>query len=158
MKGRAERKHIALAGRKNGVLCHCHIRNSSSIDFRARALPSSYKVTHSYKNLLLAVALKRLDDLEGAERVLRKAHAFAPQDPLVLINYAIVLDALGKAGSAVEFLTALNDITAVIDVDAQASGRESKAPSSYSPLPSPPAGNADGEETVGEAPASEGVR
>ncbi|XP_076666585.1 Bardet-Biedl syndrome 4 isoform X1 [Andrena cerasifolii] len=69
--------------------------------------------------LLLGIALKRLDDLEGAERVLQRAHAFAPQDPLVLINYAIVLDALGKASSAVEFLTALNDITAVIDVDAQ---------------------------------------
>ena len=69
--------------------------------------------------LLLGIALKRLDDLEGAERVLQKAHAFAPQDPLVLINYAIVLDAMGKASSAVEFLTALNDITAVIDVDAQ---------------------------------------
>ncbi|XP_076657003.1 Bardet-Biedl syndrome 4 isoform X2 [Halictus rubicundus] len=69
--------------------------------------------------LLLGLALKRLDDLEGAEKVLQKAHALSPQDPLVLINYAIVLDAVGKRSYAAEFLTALNDITAVIDVDAQ---------------------------------------
>ncbi|KOC64819.1 Bardet-Biedl syndrome 4 protein like protein [Habropoda laboriosa] len=71
--------------------------------------------------LLLGLALKRLDDLEGAEKVLQKAHALAPQDPLTLINYAIVLEAEGKRSDAAEFLTALNDITAVIDVDEQAS-------------------------------------
>lgn len=67
----------------------------------------------------VTVALKRLDDLEGAEEVLEKAHALSPQDPLVLINYAIILEALGKRSIAVELLTALNDITAVIEVDAQ---------------------------------------
>lgn len=69
--------------------------------------------------MVIAVALKRLDDLEGAEKVLQKAHAFAPQDPLILINYAIVLEALGSHDTAAGFLTALNDITAVIDVDPQ---------------------------------------
>ncbi|XP_068981524.1 BBSome complex member BBS4 isoform X2 [Bombus flavifrons] len=69
--------------------------------------------------LLLGLALKRLEDLEGAEKVLQKAHALSPQDPLVLINYAIILEAQGKGNIAAEFLTALNDITAVIDVDVQ---------------------------------------
>ncbi|XP_076234859.1 Bardet-Biedl syndrome 4 [Calliopsis andreniformis] len=69
--------------------------------------------------LLLGLALKRLEDLEGAEKVLQKAHALAPQDPLILINYAIVLEALGKTNDAADFLTALNDITAVIDTDPQ---------------------------------------
>ncbi|XP_078035083.1 Bardet-Biedl syndrome 4 [Augochlora pura] len=69
--------------------------------------------------LLLGLALKRLDDLEGAEKVLQKAHALSPQDPLVLINYAIVLDAVDKRSIAIELLTALNDITAVLDVDQQ---------------------------------------
>ncbi|XP_026669068.1 Bardet-Biedl syndrome 4 protein isoform X2 [Ceratina calcarata] len=69
--------------------------------------------------LLLGLALKRLDDLVGAEKVLQKAHALAPQDPLVLINYAVVLEAVGDGNSAAEFLTALNDIAAVIDVDVQ---------------------------------------
>nr|XP_031825496.1 Bardet-Biedl syndrome 4 protein homolog isoform X1 [Nomia melanderi]XP_031825497.1 Bardet-Biedl syndrome 4 protein homolog isoform X1 [Nomia melanderi]XP_031825498.1 Bardet-Biedl syndrome 4 protein homolog isoform X1 [Nomia melanderi]XP_031825499.1 Bardet-Biedl syndrome 4 protein homolog isoform X1 [Nomia melanderi]XP_031825500.1 Bardet-Biedl syndrome 4 protein homolog isoform X1 [Nomia melanderi]XP_031825501.1 Bardet-Biedl syndrome 4 protein homolog isoform X1 [Nomia melanderi]XP_03182550 len=69
--------------------------------------------------LLLGLALKRLDDLEGAEKVLQKAHALSPQDPLILINYAITLSALGNTGGAEELLTSLNDITAVIDVDAQ---------------------------------------
>lgn len=65
------------------------------------------------------MALKRLDDLEGAERSLTKAHALAPQDPLILINYAVILDARGKQGNATEMLTALNDIMAVVDVDMQ---------------------------------------
>ncbi|XP_076165097.1 Bardet-Biedl syndrome 4 [Ptiloglossa arizonensis] len=69
--------------------------------------------------LLLGLALKRLDDLEGAEKVLQKAHELAPQNPLILINYAIILDAVGNGSSAVEFLTSLNDIAAVIDVDPQ---------------------------------------
>lgn len=71
--------------------------------------------------IIITVALKRLDDLEGAEKVLQKAHALSPQDPLILINYAIILEAQGKRNIAAEFLTALNDITAVIDVDSQAS-------------------------------------
>ncbi|EFN70730.1 Bardet-Biedl syndrome 4 protein-like protein [Camponotus floridanus] len=71
--------------------------------------------------LLLGLALKRLDDLEGAERSLTKAHALAPQDPLILINYAVILDARGKQANATEMLTALNDIMAVVDVDMQIS-------------------------------------
>ncbi|XP_072757079.1 BBSome complex member BBS4 [Anoplolepis gracilipes] len=71
--------------------------------------------------LLLGLALKRLDDLEGAERSLTKAHALAPQDPLILINYAVVLDVRGKQTNATEILTALNDIMAVVDVDTQIS-------------------------------------
>lgn len=69
--------------------------------------------------ILISVALKRLDDLEGAERSLTKAHALAPQDPLILINYAVVLDARDKQTNATEILTALNDIMAVVEVDAQ---------------------------------------
>lgn len=69
--------------------------------------------------LLLGIALKRLDDLEGAEKVLQKAHALSPQDPFVLINYAVILEAQGKGNIAAELVSALNDITAVIDVDEQ---------------------------------------
>jgi len=65
------------------------------------------------------VALKRMDDLEGAERSLTKAHALAPQDPLILINHAVVLDARGKQVNATEILIALNDIMAIVEVDAQ---------------------------------------
>lgn len=65
------------------------------------------------------MALKRLDDLEGAERSLTKAHALSPQDPLILINYAVILDARNKQVNAAEMLTALNDIMAVVDVDTQ---------------------------------------
>lgn len=65
------------------------------------------------------MALKRLDDLEGAERSLTKAHALSPQDPLILINYAVVLDAHGKQLNATEILTALNDIMAVVEVETQ---------------------------------------
>ncbi|XP_006614029.1 Bardet-Biedl syndrome 4 protein homolog isoform X1 [Apis dorsata] len=74
---------------------------------------------NSMPYLLLGIALKRLDDLEGAEKVLQKAHALSPQDPFVLINYAVILEAQGKENMAAELLSALNDITAVIDVDAQ---------------------------------------
>ncbi|XP_043505596.1 Bardet-Biedl syndrome 4 protein homolog [Polistes fuscatus] len=69
--------------------------------------------------LLLGLALKRLDDLEGSEKALNKAHSLSPQDPLVLINYAVILDAIGKTTEASEILSALNDIMAVIDVDLQ---------------------------------------
>lgn len=65
------------------------------------------------------MALKRLDDLEGAEKSLTKAHALSPQDPLILINYAVILDARNKQANAAEMLTALNDIMAVVDVDMQ---------------------------------------
>ncbi|KAI4504572.1 hypothetical protein M0802_000122 [Mischocyttarus mexicanus] len=69
--------------------------------------------------LLLGLALKKLDDLEGSEKALDKAHSLSPQDPLILINYAVILDAIGKATEASEILSALNDIMAVIDVDLQ---------------------------------------
>lgn len=52
---------------------------------------------------------------------MQKAHALSPQDPFVLINYAVILEAQSKGNMAAELLSALNDITAVIDVDAQAS-------------------------------------
>ncbi|KAG5317502.1 BBS4 protein, partial [Pseudoatta argentina] len=81
---------------------------------------------NSMPYLLLGLALKRLDDLEGAERSLTKAHALAPQDPLILINYAVVLDARGKQTDAAEILTALNDIMAVVEVDVQISQMASK--------------------------------
>jgi len=71
--------------------------------------------------IFISVALKRLDDLEGAERFLTKAHALAPQDPLILINYVVILDARGKQLNAAEILTALNDIMAVVEVDIQVS-------------------------------------
>lgn len=74
---------------------------------------------NSMPYLLLGIALKRLDDLEGAEKVLQKAHALSPQDPFVLINYAVILEAQGKGNIAAELVSALNDITAVIDVDEQ---------------------------------------
>lgn len=50
---------------------------------------------------------------------MQKAHALSPQDPFVLINYAVILEAQGKGNMAAELLSALNDITAVIDVDEQ---------------------------------------
>lgn len=71
--------------------------------------------------LLLGLALKRLDDLEGSEKALSLAHSLSPQDPLVLINYAVILDAVGKETEALEMLSAVNDIMAVIDVDSQIS-------------------------------------
>lgn len=52
---------------------------------------------------------------------MQKSHALSPQDPFVLINYAVILEAQGKGNMAAELLSALNDITAVIDVDEQAS-------------------------------------
>ena len=67
------------------------------------------------------MALKRLDDLEGAEKALEKAHSLGPQEPLVLVNYAVVLDAQRKPGRAREMLVMLSDVTAVIDVDVQVS-------------------------------------
>ncbi|XP_054009268.1 Bardet-Biedl syndrome 4 protein homolog isoform X2 [Hylaeus anthracinus] len=86
--------------------------------------------------LLLGLALKRLDDLEGAEKVLQKAHELAPQDPLILINYAIILEALGNVGSASEYLTALNDITAVIDVEAEITQTAKKLSTKLQQMPS----------------------
>jgi Flp pilus assembly protein TadD len=65
------------------------------------------------------VALKRLDDLDGAERSLEKAHALSPQDPQVLVNYAVVLDSRKKSARARELLLVLSDVAALIDVDPQ---------------------------------------
>ncbi|XP_046813929.1 Bardet-Biedl syndrome 4 protein homolog isoform X1 [Vespa crabro] len=69
--------------------------------------------------LLLGLALKRLDDLESSVKALDKAHSLSPQDPLILINYAVILDAIGKVTEASEILSSLNDIMAIIDVDPQ---------------------------------------
>ncbi|XP_031784339.1 Bardet-Biedl syndrome 4 protein isoform X1 [Nasonia vitripennis] len=69
--------------------------------------------------LLLGLALKRLEDLEGAERALEKAHSLAPQDPQVLINYAVVLDAGRKEERAREMLGVLSDVAGLIDVESQ---------------------------------------
>ncbi|XP_043276787.1 Bardet-Biedl syndrome 4 protein [Venturia canescens] len=69
--------------------------------------------------LLFGLALKRLDDLDGAEKILAKAHSLAPQDPHVLINYAVILEAVGQRIRAAEILVALNDIATVIEVEAQ---------------------------------------
>ncbi|XP_015587423.1 Bardet-Biedl syndrome 4 protein homolog [Cephus cinctus] len=72
---------------------------------------------HPSPYLLLGLALRQLDDLEAAEKALTKAHSLAPQDPLVLINYAIILDAKGDQKRAADTLTALTDVSAVINVD-----------------------------------------
>ena len=69
--------------------------------------------------LLCAVALKRLDDLEGSERALEKAHSLAPQDPQVLVNYAVVLDAQRRPERVRELLIVLSDVAALTDVDSQ---------------------------------------
>lgn len=63
------------------------------------------------------MALKQLNDFEGSVGALEKAHSLSPQDPLVLINYAVVLNLLGKGKDVKDILTELNDIMAVIDVD-----------------------------------------
>ncbi|XP_014205883.1 Bardet-Biedl syndrome 4 protein [Copidosoma floridanum] len=71
--------------------------------------------------LLLGLALKRLSDLEGAEKALEKAYSLGPQEPHVLVNYAVVLDAQGKPGRALEILHVLNDVTALVEINAQVS-------------------------------------
>ncbi|XP_058796694.1 Bardet-Biedl syndrome 4 protein isoform X2 [Phymastichus coffea] len=68
---------------------------------------------------LLGLALKRLDDVDGAERALEKAHSLAPQEPQVLLNYSVILDSQGKHQRARELLVVLSDVAALIDVDPQ---------------------------------------
>ena len=60
-----------------------------------------------------------MNDLEGAVAALKKAHSLSPQDPLVLINYAVLLYTQGKGKEVIDILTELNDIMAVLDVDSQ---------------------------------------
>ena len=62
-----------------------------------------------------------MEDCEGANKALSKAHSLAPQDPLVLINYAVILEITGHRDRATEILSELNDIAAVIDVEGQVS-------------------------------------
>ncbi|KAJ8673503.1 hypothetical protein QAD02_004765 [Eretmocerus hayati] len=69
--------------------------------------------------LLLGLALRRLEDIDGAERALEKAHSIAPQDPQVLINYAIVVDAQSKVDRARELLADIGDVAAIVDVEPQ---------------------------------------
>ncbi|XP_015126742.1 Bardet-Biedl syndrome 4 protein [Diachasma alloeum] len=80
-------------------------------------------VTAAPKNpqpyLLLGIALKKLEDLEGSEKALSKAHALTPQDPLTLINYAVILEERGKRDRANEILSDLKDIAAVTTVEPQ---------------------------------------
>ncbi|XP_011311542.1 Bardet-Biedl syndrome 4 protein homolog isoform X2 [Fopius arisanus] len=80
-------------------------------------------VTAAPKNpqpyLLLGIALKKLDDLEGSEKALSKAHSLTPQDPLTLINYAVILEERGKKDRANEILSDLKDIAAVTTVEPQ---------------------------------------
>ncbi|XP_066589421.1 Bardet-Biedl syndrome 4 protein [Prorops nasuta] len=122
------------------------------------AIYLSAAVTAEPKNptpyLLLALALKKLNDLEGAERAITKAHALSPQDPLILINYAVILDAQDRNENVLEVLTALNDITAVIDVDAQIAETTKKLLIKYQkhmpaiPPPKPERREKDAEERV----------
>lgn len=65
-----------------------------------------------------------MNDLEGSVGALKKAHSLSPQDPLVLINYAVVLHLLDKVKEVKDILTELNDIMAVIDVDSQVSEKK----------------------------------
>ena len=65
------------------------------------------------------MALKKLNDAKGAEASFSKALTLAPQDPLILINYAIFLEAEGQFKKARDILTVLNDVSVVIDVDIQ---------------------------------------
>ncbi|KAF7993826.1 hypothetical protein HCN44_011095 [Aphidius gifuensis] len=69
--------------------------------------------------LLLGLALKKLDDLEGAEKALSKSHSLTPQDPLVLINYAVILYEVEKYKDARDILSALQDITTIINVETE---------------------------------------
>lgn len=65
------------------------------------------------------MALKNLHDVEGAERAFSEALTLAPHDYLVLINYAVFLEAEGRYDKAQELLTVLNDASAVINMDDQ---------------------------------------
>lgn len=65
------------------------------------------------------MALKKLDDFEGAEKAIAKSHSLTPQDPLVLINYAVILYELEKYKDAQDILSALHDITTIIYVETE---------------------------------------
>lgn len=88
---------------------------ASAATYLCAAVAASPKNAMPY--LLLGLALKQLNDFEGSVGALEKAHSLSPQDPLVLINYAVVLNLLGKGKDVKDILTELNDIMAVIDVD-----------------------------------------
>ncbi|XP_051153981.1 Bardet-Biedl syndrome 4 protein isoform X2 [Leptopilina boulardi] len=97
---------------------------ASAATYLCAAVSASPKNAMPY--LLLGLALKQMNDLEGSVGALKKAHSLSPQDPLVLINYAVVLHLLDKVKEVKDILTELNDIMAVIDVDSQITGTAKK--------------------------------
>ncbi|XP_012258563.2 Bardet-Biedl syndrome 4 protein [Athalia rosae] len=64
--------------------------------------------------MLLGVALKQLEDFKGAEKAMNKAYSLTPHDPLVLVNFAVVLEAAGRKQRASEMLVELDDILTTI--------------------------------------------
>ncbi|KAK0178450.1 hypothetical protein PV328_002397 [Microctonus aethiopoides] len=74
---------------------------------------------NSIPYLLLGLALKKLNDIQGAEQALFKAHSLTPREPIVLINYAIVLQIQNKAVRVAEIISDLNDICTTMNVELQ---------------------------------------
>ncbi|XP_057323630.1 Bardet-Biedl syndrome 4 protein isoform X2 [Microplitis mediator] len=91
--------------------------------FASAAIYLCSAVTGGTKNyipfLLLSYALAALDDLEGAEQIIYKAHSIAPQNPAVLVNYAIILEARNNYEHAFAILSQLNDISTITSVELQ---------------------------------------
>lgn len=82
----------------------------------------SWQVTlerSKHVQLCFPVALKKLDETCAAEDSFARALALAPQDPLVLINYAVFLESEGKVDRAREMLTVLNDAITIVEIDSQ---------------------------------------
>lgn len=71
--------------------------------------------------LWFTVALKKLNDIQGAEQALYKAHSLTPREPIVLINYAIILQIQNKAVRVAEIISDLNDICTTMNVELQVS-------------------------------------
>ncbi|XP_046618269.1 Bardet-Biedl syndrome 4 protein homolog isoform X1 [Neodiprion virginianus] len=65
--------------------------------------------------MLLGVALKQLEDYEGAEKAMTKAYSLTPRDPLVLVNFAIIMEAGGKRQRAFDLLVELSDVLATVN-------------------------------------------
>ncbi|XP_034937522.1 Bardet-Biedl syndrome 4 protein isoform X2 [Chelonus insularis] len=68
---------------------------------------------------LLLGPLHRLEDFDGAEKAICKAHSLAPQNPLVLVNYAAILEVNKNYEYAREILSNLKDISVVMDIESQ---------------------------------------
>lgn len=56
----------------------------------------------------------QLDDFEGSEKAITKAYSLTPQDPMVLVNFAVVMDARGKRQRVADLLAELNDILTTV--------------------------------------------